>query len=179
MKKLLTIAFIAFAFASYSQTWSCNVNNTTYNFGDTLRVVIRNVYDSTIKTTEGHLVLDNFGNSKINNINYDSTSFYYLKGSSISTNRYSIYSLIIKQKETGDIYYYFYNTSKTNSCSIHIVHGFPTGIDDFNVNDVELKSVIYYNLNGIEINNPDNYEGVLIKKTFYSNGKITTTKVLQ
>lgn len=62
--------------------------------------------------------------------------------------------------------------------NFHVFFKSPLGLDEEYLNETQ-KDVFYYNIQGIEIKNPNNYEGVLIKKTVYSNGKIITTKVLQ
>lgn len=41
----------------------------------------------------------------------------------------------------------------------------------------QIKEVFYYNLNGVKIENPDNYDGVLIKKELYNNQMVVTKKL--
>lgn len=58
--------------------------------------------------------------------------------------------------------------------------GTPNGIkENFLKQEDNIKEVFYYNLNGIKIENPDNYEGVLIQKILYLNGVIKINKLLR
>ena len=55
-----------------------------------------------------------------------------------------------------------------------------TGLNDLDYsNSEQIKEVFYYNLNGVKIENPDNYEGVLIKRNVYFNSASSSIKILQ
>jgi len=50
--------------------------------------------------------------------------------------------------------------------------------DEYLANPANVKETIWYNINGIQIENPNNYEGVLIKKRVYLNGTVKSRKIL-
>ena len=55
----------------------------------------------------------------------------------------------------------------------------PTGISTLAADDyAPVLSTRYVTLSGMEINNPDSYEGVLIRINTLSNGKTVSTKIL-
>jgi hypothetical protein len=73
----------------------------------------------------------------------------------------------------------FLITNNKSSDKAYGVIATPTGIeDDLFYSKTEIKEVFYFDVNGVKINDPNNYEGVMIRKILFTDNKVRVEKIL-
>lgn len=160
MKKLIIIIPLLYSFASQAQTINI-FGKFVGNTGDTI------IYKLDFKRSDYKL----YDISSARAFLVDSTRYGYVKQDA----NYVYFFFIVANIRTERMQWQGPDINWSCSFNVDNYNGIINGIsDEYFENTQNIKEVKYFTLNGVEIENANNYEGVLIKKLITNNGIITT-----
>lgn len=167
MKNSLLIIALLFSSVAFATRVDCTINKSDVPAGDTITVTLAlnytnmTVYWDKRNKGEGLVALDK------------SIAWF---SHTDSQNR-AIYKLIPQGEGTTS---YLLSTSPILSgynTDVFMVSTRPNGLEDEYIADpANIRSSEYFSLCGLKIENPNNYAGVLVKRSIYFNGHVLSSR---